>query len=199
MSSTTLSTPSTLHPNPTVDLLLKRRSVVVANQTEPGPSPKDLETILRCAIRVPDHAKLSPWRIQVANKEAQKKLGKVFADIYAGQNPDASEERLEVERQRPQRSPLLLIVSTKIETERIPRLEQILSGGALCQNILIAATALGYASQWLSEWVNYDEEFKAHLGVAQSDEILGFFYLGTASEQPKERLRPELEEVVSYL
>ena len=199
MSSTTLSTPSTLHPNPTVDLLLKRRSVVVANQTEPGPSPEDLETILRCAIRVPDHAKLTPWRIQVVHKEAQKELGEVFADIYAGQNPDASEERLEVERQRPQRSPLLLIVSTKIESERIPRLEQILSGGALCQNILVAATALGYAGQWLSEWVNYDEEVKRHLGVAENDEILGFFHLGTASEKPKERPRPELDEIVSYL
>ena len=199
MSSTTLSTPSTLHPNPTVDLLLKRRSVVVANQTEPGPSPEDLETILRCAIRVPDHAKLEPWRIQVVQGEAQARLGEVFAEVYQAQNPDASPERLEVERQRPQRSPLLLIVSTNIESERIPRWEQILSGGALCQNILIAATALGYASQWLSEWVNYDEEVKAHLGVAQSDEILGFFYLGTASEKPKERPRPELETIVSYL
>ena len=195
----TLTAPTSLHPNPTVDLLLRRRSVVVANQTEPGPSGEDLETILRCTIRVPDHAKLEPWRIQVAHKEAQKELGKVFADIYAKQNPDASEERLEAERQRPQRSPLLLIVSTKIESERIPRWEQILSGGAVCQNILIAATALGYASQWLSEWVNYDEAVKQHLGIAESDEILGFFYLGTASEKPKERPRPELDEVVSYL
>ena len=187
------------HPNETIDLLLRRRSLVVAKQTEPGPSPEDLDTILRCAIRVPDHAKLEPWRIQVVQKEAQQKLGKAFADIFKKNNPEAEVARVEAERQRPGRAPLLLIVSTKIESERIPRWEQILSGGAVCQNILIAATALGYASQWLSEWVNYNEDVKAHLGIAESDEILGFMYIGTASEQPKERPRPELENIISYL
>ncbi len=198
MSDTVLN-PPTLHANATIDLLLKRRSLVVAKQTEPGPSEADLDTILRCATRVPDHAKLTPWRIQVVRKEAQRDLGEVFADIYQQKNPDASDERIAAERQRPQRAPLLLIVSTKIESERIPRWEQSLSGGALCQNLLVAAAVLGYAAQWLSEWVNYDHDIKAHLGVAPSDEILGFFYLGTASEPPKERPRPELNEVVSYL
>lgn len=194
-----LGTPTTLHPEPTIDLLLTRRSLVAANQTEPGPSAEDLESILRCAVRVPDHGKLTPWRIQVVQGKAQERLGEVFADVFKAKNPDASDERLELERQRPQRVPLLLIVSTKIELERAPRLEQILSGGAVCQNILIAATALGYASQWLSEWINYDPDVKAHLGISPSDEILGFMYLGSASEKPKERPRPELEEVVSYL
>ncbi len=68
MSTLIANTPSSLHPNPTIDLLLKRRSLVVANQSEPGPSPEDLETILRCAIRVPDHAKLEPWRVQVVQE-----------------------------------------------------------------------------------------------------------------------------------
>lgn len=197
--TTTLDTPFTLHPDPTIDLLLRRRSLVVASQTEPGPSAKDLEVILRCATRVPDHAKLTPWRIQVVQGEAQAKLGEVFAEVFKAQNPNANKERLEAERRRPQRAPLLLIVSSKLESERIPRLEQLLSGGAVCQNILIAATALGYASQWLSEWVNYDADVKAHLDVSPTDEILGFMYLGTASEKPKERPRPELEEIVSYL
>jgi nitroreductase len=69
----------------------------------------------------------------------------------------------------------------------------------VCQNILIAATALGYASQWLSEWVSFDAAIKDHLGIAASDEILGFIHLGSASEAPSERPRPELSEIVSYL
>ena len=197
--SNAILNPTTLHPDPTVDLLLRRRSLVASKQTGPGPTPEDLDTILRCATRVPDHAKLTPWRVQVVQGEAQQRLGEVFAKVFKAQNPDASDERLEVERQRPQRAPLLLIVSTKIASNRVPRLEQILSGGALCQNLLIAASALGYAAQWLSEWVSYDAEVKRHLGVAESDEILGFFYLGTASEKPRERPRPELKDVVSYL
>ena len=198
MSTATLN-PVTLHPDPTLNLLLTRRSLVAASQTKPGPSAEDLETILRCATRVPDHGKLAPWRIQVVQGGAQKELGEVFASLYKTKNPDIDDARLAAERQRPTRAPLLLIVSSNIESERVPRLEQLLSGGAVCQNILIAATALGYASQWLSEWVNYDPDVKAHLGISPTDEILGFMYLGTASEKPKERPRPELEEIVSYL
>ncbi|MEM7538213.1 MAG: nitroreductase [Chloroflexota bacterium] len=183
----------------TIELLLTRRSVVAKNQCEPGPTAAELETLLRCATRVPDHAKLTPWRIQVVQGEARERLGDIFAEVFQQNNPDASEERVTFERQRPLRSPLVLIISTKIEsTERIPRWEQILSGGAVCQNTLVAATALGYASQWLSEWPNYDETVKERLGIAPSDEILGFMYIGSAAEPPTERVRPTLEDVVSY-
>lgn len=187
------------HPNGTIDLLLRRRSLVVAKQVDPGPNDEDLQAILRCAIRVPDHAKLTPWRIQVVRKDAQAKLSEAFAEIYQKENPDATGERFDVERRRLTRAPVLLIVSTKIESDRIPRWEQILSGGAVCQNILVAATALGYASQWLSEWPNYNDDAKAYLGIAASDEILGFIYIGTASVPPKERPRPALKDIVSYL
>lgn len=184
----------------TIDLLLSRRSVVAANQCEPGPTGEELETLLRCATRVPDHAKLTPWRIQVVQGDARARLGDLFAQVFRGNNPDASENRVAFERNRPLRAPLVLIVSTRIESEeRIPRWEQILSGGAVCQNILVAATALGYASQWLSEWPNYDETVKEALGIAPSDEILGFIYIGSAAEPPQERPRPALEDVVTYL
>lgn len=89
-------------------------------------------------------------------------------------------------------------MSTKIESERIPEWEQIMSGAAVCQNTLIAATALGYHAQWLSEWPNYDEAVKTALGLLPTDHFLGFIYIGTASESPKERARPNLEDVVSH-
>ncbi|MCH2665622.1 nitroreductase, partial [bacterium] len=49
--------------NSVIDLLLTRRSLVAAKITQPGPSPEELEIILRCATRVPDHGKLTPWHI----------------------------------------------------------------------------------------------------------------------------------------
>ena len=182
-----------------LELLLRRRSLVAAKQTGPGPTPEELDVLLRCATRVPDHAKLTPWRIAVARGEAQRRLGEVFAEVFKRDHPEATDKQLALERARPCRAPLLLIVSTRITSERIPRQEQLLSGGAVCQNILIAATALGYASQWLTEWPSYHPEVKAALNIAPSDEILGFIYIGRAEEAPKERPRPALEEVVSYL
>lgn len=184
----------------TIALLLARRSVVAAKQSAPGPTPEELTTILRCATRVPDHKKLAPWRIQVVQGEARAHIGAAIANAFQHENPDANPEKIAFERARLLRSPLVLIVSTKIENEaRAPRWEQILSGGAVCQNILIAATALGYASQWLSEWYSYDDAVKAALNIAPSDEILGVMYIGSASEEPTDRPRPALDDVVEYL
>ncbi len=200
---TTVSTQETLaNPKPspeTIDLLLRRRSVVADKQCEPGPTPDELAVLLRCAPRVPAHAKLTPWRIQVVQGEAQRNLGELLAQIYRGNHPGASEKQLAYERNRPCRAPLLLVVSTRIESDRIPRWEQILSGAAVCQNILIAATALGYASQWLTEWPAYDETVKQALNIPADDQILGFLYIGSASEPPSERPRPELADVVEFL
>ncbi len=74
----------------TIDLLLKRRSVVAANITEPGPDTEALETILRAATRVPDHGKLAPWHIQVLHKDGQSRLGDLFADLFAKEIPEAN-------------------------------------------------------------------------------------------------------------
>jgi len=202
MTSANFTTETLANPAPspdTIDLLLRRRSLVVALQCKPGPTPAEVETLLRCATRVPDHAKLTPWRIQVVQGAAQTRLGELFADVYKANNPDATENQIAFERQRPCRAPLLLIVSTRIESDRIPRWEQILSGAAVCQNILVAATALGYASQWLSEWPAYNDTIKEALGVPPGDEILGFMYIGSAAEKPQERPRPALDDVVEYV
>ena len=184
--------------NPTIELLLTRRSLVVSKMTEPGPNADELETILRCATRVPDHGKLSPWRIQVVQGDARHDLGRVWGEIYKRNNPEAPTEQLDFEYNRPCRAPIMLMMSTKIESQRIPAWEQILSGAAVCQNALIAASSLGYHAQWLSEWPNYDEDAKAAAGLTTGDYFLGFIYIGTASEAPVERTRPQLEDVVTW-
>ena len=183
----------------TIDLLLKRRSVVAANITEPGPDAAALETILRAATRVPDHGKLAPWRIQVLHKEGQRRLGDVLADLFAREIPEANDKQVEFERQRPQRAPLLLVVTAKvIKPHKIPEMEQMLSGGAVCTNMLIAANALGFCAQWLTEWPAYRPEVARALGHdPECDQIIGFVYIGTPAEPPTERPRPELAEVVS--
>lgn len=186
--------------SPVVDLLLSRRSLVAEMHVPPGPSPEELDTILRCATRVPDHKRLTPWRIKVYVGEAKARLGRIFQDAYRASHPDASPDELATEAGRPNRSPLLLVVHTHIEdTDKVPRSEQLLSGGAVCQNALIAATALGYAAQWLTEWPAYDRAVTAGIGVRPEDDILGFIYIGTAVGSPKERARPDLEKIVEYV
>lgn len=183
----------------TVSLLHTRRSVKAADLVEPGPDAAALEAILAAATRVPDHGKLAPWHIQVLHKDGQAALGEVFARVFRAEHPDANDKQIAFERARPQRAPLLLAVTAKLRPgHKIPEWEQILSGGAVCTLILVAAQAQGYAGQWLTEWPAYRDEVVRALGHDPvTDRILGFMYLGTAANAPEERARPERETVVS--
>lgn len=182
----------------TIDLLLTRRSLSAKQMVEPAPTSEEVETILRCGIRVPDHKKLAPWRIQVVQGDARLEVGKIWGDVFKKKNPAASDEQVQFEANRATRAPLFLIVSTRISTDKIPHWEQVLSGGAVCQNIIIATNALGYYAQWVSEWVAYDEDIKTALGIEAGDEILGYIYIGSAEEAPTERERPNFDDIVTY-
>lgn len=183
---------------PSIDLLRRRRSVVVKNMRDPGPTAEELDLILEAGIRVPDHGKIGPWRLQVLNKSAQAMLGDVFAKVFFERIPDANDKQVEFERDRPQRAPVLIVVSSQINREHsVPESEQMLSCGAVCMNLLNAASALGYAAQWLTEWPAYNSSVKQALGVAEDQHIVGFIYVGTANEPPSERVRPAIDSVVS--
>lgn len=179
----------------TIELLLSRRSLLAAKLIPPGPTPEELDSILRCATRVPDHKGICPWRIQIANRSTQDILHAKLPALHSGDS--ASLEKTNAKEA--QTAPLLLIVSSHTTSNRAPRSEQLLSGAAVCQNILIAAAAYGYRSQWLTEWFAYNDGVKDLLGIPRSEEILGFLYIGTESEAPKERPRPDLSDVVSPL
>lgn len=184
------------HESPeTLRLLALRRSTPVAALTEPGPSPADLDAILRLAMRVPDHRKLEPWRVLIIEGDARAKLGDFFAAALHLRKPDATPEQLEAERKLPLRAPVILTVISAPnhhDPKKTPVWEQQLSAGALCQNLLIAATAMGWAASWITETASYDSHVHAALGMAGGEQIAGFIYLGTAKEHPVERARPDV-------
>ena len=183
-----------------IDLLLTRRSVLAVNLVEPAPDDETLNLILRAGIRVPDHGRCEPWRIQILRAEAQKSLGDLCAAIFRRENPDVAESLVAAELERPQRSPLLLVVSSHPNAEKfakVPEIEQLLSAAAVCQNILVATQALGFNAQWVTDWPSYHPEVRTFLGHEPDTEISGFVHLGTATKPPNERPRPEFETIVS--
>lgn len=183
-----------------IELLLTRRSLKTQRMTAPGPTPDELDTILRCAIRVPDHAKLTPWRIVVLQGDAQQRIGAAWSEIYAKDHPNASPELLAMEARRPAEAPLVLVVHTHIlSTERIRYEEQLSSGVNVCMNAIIAANALGYFTNWLTDWPCYHDEAKAVLGIPAQDQVLGMIYIGSGLEIPTDRPRPEIADVVQFL
>ena len=182
-----------------IDVLLTRRSVVANDLCEPGPNESELDRILRAAHRVPDHKKLGPWRFIVFTGDARSRFGAVLKQQAMALNSEASDKLLEFEAQRFLRAPVVIaVVSSPVENPKAPEWEQVLSAGAACQNILLAATALGYHAQWLTEWYAYDEVIKRSLDIRAHEGVAGFMYIGSAKSKPEERPRPDLQERIRY-
>lgn len=180
-------------------LLATRRSVKPDKLVAPGPSAAELDQILSIAARVPDHKKLAPWRFIVFEGDARAKFGDVIAETCAADDKDPpSPVRLDTERKRLLRAPLVVAVISRVQDRPgAPEWEQILSAGASTYNLCLAANALGYGTNWITEWIAYSPRIRAALGLAANERVAGFVYIGTASEKPEERERPDLKTLVT--
>ena len=182
------------------EFLKNRRSVLAVNLQEPGPDEDRLKEIIQIGIRVPDHSRCGPWRIQIIRKNAQAKLGDFYALQFKKNNLAATREQVEYWRLRPQLAPILLVVTcypNKEKIQKVPLLEQLLSCGALCQNLLNGAHACGFSAQWITEWPAYDPKIRKALGHSDDIEVCGFIFIGSAKEKPSERKRIGINDVVT--
>jgi nitroreductase len=181
----------------TMGLLLSRRSGSAKAMMEPGPSPEALNTILAAARRVPDHGKLFPWRFIVFQGEARARMGEFLATCL--NESEATPERVAQEEQRFRRAPVVVAVVSRVrEAIAIPEWEQILSAGAVCQNMLIAAHAQGFVANWITEWCAYHPRVKDRLGLKSGERIAGFIYIGSSATPLEERVRPDLDALVTH-
>ncbi|MEM6852737.1 MAG: nitroreductase [Pseudomonadota bacterium] len=188
------------HPSEeTLRFLSRRRSLVVKEMAEPGPTADELSALLRIAARVPDHGKLAPWRFLVIEGDARAELGEMLKAAFTEQNPNAPADLVEFERRRFLRAPTVVCVVSTADPlhPKIPEWEQILSAGAVCQTLLLAASAMGFAGQWLTEWYAYDATALKALGLAEGERVAGFVYLGKAGAAPAERVRPDMDALIS--
>ncbi|MFN3835809.1 MAG: nitroreductase [Glycocaulis sp.] len=180
-------------PAPSANMLARlarRRSTRAIDMSGPGPSPEQLETLLRIGARVPDHGKLFPWRFIVFEGKSRARFGEILEEITRADHPDAPPERLALERSRFERAPLVIAVISQVTVpHKIPEWEQILSAGAVCQTLLLAADAMGFGAQWLTEWYGYDARVCARLGLGENERVAGFVYVGTQAVAAVERSR----------
>ncbi len=176
----------------TLTLLETRRSASAKAMTGPGPSEAQLDQLLNIAVRAPDHGKLTPWRFIVFEGDARERAGKIVAERYHELHPGHGEETLELQRNMFSRAPCVVgVVSTAVaDHPKIPEWEQLMSVGAVCQNILIAATAMQLGAQWISGWFAYDRRVLTAIGLGEDERIAGFIYLGTPAQLQEDRPRP---------
>ena len=178
----------------TLAFLARRRSAAALALTEPGPSDDELATLLRLATRVPDHGKLSPWRFVVLKGEGKRRFVEGLEAI-AAERSDA--EKLKAKLGKIKAPPLTLAVISRATAGDIPEWEQRLSSAAVCMTLIIAAQAMGYGANWITDWYAYDDAAGRLLGLKDGERIAGYVHLGTSAETPLERVRPDVAALVT--
>lgn len=181
-----------------INFLTTRRSVKPREMRGPGPSPAEIDTILTIAARVPDHGKLAPWRFILFEGDARLHAGEIVARVFAKNNPGALGSDIDKQKNSFAEAPLVIAVVSAVRPHpKVPPWEQELSAGASCMNIVTAASAMGYAANWLTGWFAYDAEVLAELGMAPDEKLAGFIHIGGLAVAPEDRPRPALADIVT--
>ena len=180
--------------------LSNRRSIPAFQMSEPGPGRDEILAILKHASRVPDHGKLAPWRFIVWTGDRRRTISMALAAIAKADKPEMAPDMIKVEETRFMRAPVVIgVISRAAPHVKIPVWEQVMSAGAVCLNVLIAANAAGYVSNWLTEWMAYDARAHAILGVEPGERVPGFIHIGSSDFHPGDRPRPELSDIVTFV
>lgn len=187
------------HPDhPALDHLSSRRSYPAKLFNGPVPDRAETEAILRLALRVPDHGKLEPWRLIVLDRPDMERLASLAAARAAELGADA-ERTGKARGQYDLGQRAVVVISAPVAQDKIPLAEQVLSAGALCMNLLHAATASGWAANWLTGWPAHDAVFAARaFGCAEGETVAGIVHIGTPGPQAPDRPRPDLARKVQW-
>lgn len=186
-------------PEGLAQFLATRRSAGKQTLFEPGPDGATLADMLRVAARVPDHRKVEPWRFITLAGDAREAFGARLAEIAA--TSEVARSRgvdAETSRSLPLRAPTVVaVVSSPDPEHKTPVWEQELSAGAVCYNLLLAARAAGFGAVWLTDWIAYDDQVNAVLGLTHGERIAGYIYIGTPTADAPERPRPDMAAKVA--
>lgn len=184
--------------SPVIDLLLARRSAPIHELTGPEPTQSELKTMFRAATRVPDHAMLTPWRFILYRGETRESVGQLLADLLEQREGPLNDAQRKKELTRFSRAPLVVgVVSSPKENATIPQWEMFLSGGMAAMNFMIAANALGYQTNIITNWYSDTEEGRRILGIAPHERVIGFIHIGRHPGGTPDRPRPDVEPLVS--
>jgi len=188
--------------NNVISFLHTRRSVVAKKMLPVAPSQSDLDAIIDCGLRVPDHANVQPWQLVILRDDSRKQFDEqtVLKAALADASEPLTDLQQQLESSRMQRSGVVIaVLSTPVSPHKIPVWEQQASAAAVCTHLLLAAQSLDYAAQWITEWLaNHKSIIAALGGDPATDRVAGFIHIGKKEEEPKERNRPERENKVMY-
>lgn len=189
--------------NKTLEKLIQsRRSVFPAQYTGEEIPNTDLIKILESARWAPNHRKTEPWRYKVLTGDAIDHLGDFMCEQFEENTGKPISFKLKKLKEKlAVTSAMILIFMHRDEKESVPEWEEIAAVSMSVQNMWLTTHDLGYGCYWSSPKDFVDMSKYDRIQTHEQEKFLGFFYLGTYSNQHEMELpqRKTIEEFVQFI
>lgn len=150
------------------------------------PPPREaVQRIILAATWAPNHRLTQPWRFFVIGGDERDRFADAVTAAMDAKQADSTRVKL-------RRAPLVIVVAQHGTPDRPDvDLEDYAACACATENLLLAAHAEGLAGKWSTGELATSPEAFAYLGLAPTDRIVAYVYLGYADGQPAPRERAE--------
>lgn len=169
------------------DAISSRRSYSAVTADAPGPA--ELLPLVQAAARAADHGALRPWRLIELRGEARAALGDALV-ASAGLHGAAAAKLAG----KPLRASLLVaVVASRQPSEKVPHWEQDATAAGVAHLLSLLLENAGWGVMWRTGGHTRAEPVRRLHGLADSEELLGWLYVGGVPATAKPAVRPAID------
>ncbi len=174
-----------------IDIVKRRRSIRKYLPIEVR--KEDIEKIIDAGTLAPSAHFKEPWEVLVV-KKAKQEIARFMKEYSEQKSEDIS--ILKTASTIETCDTLLLIYCNNFEQEKY----NLLSIGAMIENMLLEATNLGIGSLWIGNILHVEEQVNAYFQInSKEKKLISAVALGYSGKEPKELVRKKGSEITKYI
>lgn len=168
--------------DPVLEAMARRRSVSKVGPKTP--SDAELAELMAAVTPVADHKALRPWRFILLRGDDRRRLGAAL-DAADGNVRKPGEENT-----KPLRAELLIaVVASPKPHPKVPEWEQTATAAGAAHLLELALWQAGWGVMWRTGLLANSPQVRAVHGLAESEQLMGWLYVGDIDPGFREKLR----------
>jgi nitroreductase len=169
------------------DAISSRRSHAAVTADAPGRA--EVLTLLGAAARAADHGALRPWRVIELRGGARAALGEALVAAAGIEGPTAAKLA-----GKPLRAELLLaVVASRQRSSTVPHWEQDAAAAGVAHLLSLLLDDAGWGVMWRTGSHTRSQPVRRLHGLADTEELLGWLYVGGVPQAAKTAVRPTVD------
>lgn len=183
-----------------VQLIKNRRSVYPRQYNGQKIPDETIAEMLETANWAPTHKYTEPWRFKIFRGNALEKLIDFQKQLYIENTPpqEVIEAKLKTFTDLPaQTSHIIAIVLQRNPV--VPEMEEIASVAMAVQNLWLTVCAYGYGGYWSTGNGTFNPKMHQWLGLDETQQLLGFFFIGIPAELSQNGKRRPMNEKIEWM